>query len=275
MLPIFTVTYSEDFWATVLQAHSIEKFVDDPTVHYVAIEDAFTHNRGGQYTQRSIEEWKQQLEPIYQKHKLVLITQDRYPKFWLHDQISGWTRQQYIKLCIADMLRGGRSLSLDTKNVFVHTVNISDTYRLAHGAQAVIDDNYLGSYKPWIEHVETVLNTQRPKNYWMFGTPFVFKNRTVQNIARRTDLAGLFLHPSVSDIHMLASEYLLYSFFVPEQEIQPYSVKNNPVYTYYRDMLNSIDQRNQVKQKLIDAGLPAHAVIPAVNTSRRDRYPLG
>ena len=70
-MEIVTVTYTRDKWCMVLQAHSLEKFIHKPCIHYVVIED-----------DSDPVEWDDLLKNIYKKHKLVLITKDSHPQVY-------------------------------------------------------------------------------------------------------------------------------------------------------------------------------------------------
>lgn len=112
---LVTVTCSEDVQLMILQAESIQRFVD-PCEHLIIIEDdKFT-----------IHHWKKILSKFYTNHTLTIKKYDHvYTK-----GCNGWQKQQVFKLAAAfECLE--KYLVLDSKDFFIRKTNISewDTYQ--------------------------------------------------------------------------------------------------------------------------------------------------
>lgn len=61
-MDIVTVTYGREFEQQLIQSRSINQFILEPITHYIIIEDRF-----------NIQQWTLALEPIYTRHRLVII----------------------------------------------------------------------------------------------------------------------------------------------------------------------------------------------------------
>lgn len=209
---LVTVTYTGDKWLMLLQAHSIEKFIIDPITHYVIIDD-----RHGNIT--SEDEWRSLLEPIYKKHNLVLLTRENQPDIFLNDeghlrdglQIAGWTTQQYCKLAVSKFIDTEWYVVLDTKNIFIKSVNSSSL--VYEGADQLITYEHpaMDFFGPFVEKVCKKFNKPNPKVFWFPGTPFGVKTAIVKNIMEN-DIDSFFINLYKQDIPI--SEFILYRCFV-------------------------------------------------------------
>lgn len=107
---LVTVTCSADIQPMLLQAKSIQQFVD-PCEHLVIIED----------DNYDLNYWKKILSNFYTNHTLIL---KKYNHVYTAG-LNGWGRQQVYKLAAAfDCLE--RYLVLDSKDFFIRKTNISD-----------------------------------------------------------------------------------------------------------------------------------------------------
>ena len=295
MIPIVTVTYTPDKWCMMLQAHSIEKFVSEPTTHYVFIEDDRT----------SMLEWECLLKPIYKRHKLVLLNKESAPDMYLKApykvgkqlMFSGWTRQQYVKLHVSKMIREEYYLILDSKNIFFKSINLKDTFYGKEGSGSVLNldvpDDQLHESLPywlnWMKLIEFKYRIPRPKKTWFTGTPFVFKTDIAKHIVNTYDIEELFTEAwgDGGDNRVHISEFMLYSYFTNSERINwrcsggylggglEWLKGDSTVYsvfTMFRLELDNGNNRDIIKQFFLDAGLDEKYVVPAVYlTSAKNR----
>jgi hypothetical protein len=91
-MELVTVVYSKEKELMELQAYTIDRYVTEPCIHWVIIEDPA----------KSRKYWYDLLSPYYTRHELRLITDtsdiDNWPKR------VGWIRQQVLKLSIANQI---------------------------------------------------------------------------------------------------------------------------------------------------------------------------
>lgn len=191
-MDLVTVTATKDKEVFCLHAHSINKFVNDPTTHWVIIEDNATPE----------EEWIKLLTPIYSKHKFNLIY-NPYPEF---DNI-GWVRQQILKFTIAELVGSDHYIILDTKNICIKTVSFD---QMPEGNKTIILENNIreSRWYEWIQHIHNVTGKECPTNFWSPETPFKVRTNTVNEIISSVNIFEIF---SISQIHK--SEFILYKFF--------------------------------------------------------------
>lgn len=201
MNEIVTVTCTRDKWCMVLQAHSLEVFIKEPYIHYVIIEDDKT----------DIAEWERLLTPIYNNHKLVLINKDTHPNLYPTNDIHGWYRQQIIKFLVHTLINGNRYLLLDSKNIFVKTIDLAKFEYEGSGSHVSNEDDWLQYWYPWIDYISKKLSKPIPKLFWMPMTPFVVDKSIVQTILSTCNFEKLVLDGL--DNTLPISEFLLYAFF--------------------------------------------------------------
>jgi hypothetical protein len=296
-----TVTFTGDKWPMLLQAHSIEKFVKEPTTHYVIIED-----QSGVKTR--ILEWLCLLQPIYKKHRLVLLDQSSAPELfleWDKGIVGGWIQQQYIKLKMHELINTDYYLTLDSKNFFIRPTSLSEFYG-KEGCDTImpVDDvpqhPSLYYWVPWMELIEKHTKKSRPSEFWFAGTPFSLKTEIVKDFFNDYDIDSMFTeamdtthYNSDIDKHVRISEYILYAYFtdaVRDVDIQwccgygsgmseeleslfndRMNNKTKPVFTLHRDRLAAVQHRKEVIDYLVFCGLEPSYVIPAVMLDRKSQ----
>lgn len=306
-VPIVTVTYQLDKWTMLLQAHSIEKFVTNPTTHYVVLSDR-------DLTPASILEWHCILQPIYKKHRLVLLHKynavDMFPEIRVHGQyMQGWDLQQFIKLKIHQLITDEYYLTLDSKNIFVLPTNLVKTFWGIEGTSTIIyqdtkdpDIYHHPSMRYWLPFMRLLekrflLTNNRPKSLWFAGTPFCLETATVQRMFDY-DIEALFAEcmQIIDDIgddesrfidKPMISEYVLYSYFTKKERIEtqwafglqegndPISVYEDivakeeiPTFTLFRHESSDIDTKINLINFFLRAGLESSYVTPAVMLNR-------
>lgn len=277
MIPLITVTCTRDKWSVLLQAHSIEKFVKDPTVHYIIVQDEST----------LFMEWRELLNPIYKKHKLVLLNNALSPDIFCKYNISSYDQQQFIKLKASKLINDEYYLSLDSKNIFFKPISLDETIQNKEGSGDIIhtnqeNNNYLLHWRDWMSLIESRGNVSKPDILWFAGAPFLLKTANVNSIINTIDLDELFLDALNKNIRV--SEYVLYSYFSQAPKINWdlsfgcgdsnfIELKNNSnrfcVFNMYRRHLSSLKNRETFIQFFIDSGLEEKYVLPAVNLTTR------
>lgn len=295
--PIVTVTFTGDKWPMLLQAHSIEMFVEEPTTHYVIIEDG-----QGKYT--STLEWLCLLQPIYKKHKLVLMDRKSAPELfleWDKGVVNGWSQQQYIKLKIHELINADYYLTLDSKNFFVRPTSLSEFYGYEGGDTLISMSETpphpsLSYWETWRNVIEKHTNLSRPDVFWFAGTPFNFKKSVVEDMFEY-GVEKMFIEaldtthefPFEHEKHVRISEYVLYGYVSKAEREELfwscgygpgmseglktlYDDRTNgftrPIFTLHRDRLKDAQHRKDVIDYLIFCGLDSAYVTPAVLLDR-------
>lgn len=293
---LVTVTYTGDKWLMLLQAHSIEKFVIDPITHYVILDDR-TGNTTSEF------EWKVLLEPIYKKHKLVLLTRENSPDIFLNDDghlleglpVAGWTTQQYCKLAISKLIDTESYIVLDTKNIFIKNVNSSSLVYEGSDQLMTYEHPAMEYFGPFVKHVCKTFNKPNPATFWFPGTPFGFKTSTIKTILEN-DITSLFLDQYKKENPI--SEFVLYRCFVdgeiplrdhtssltcgmpfPKEdhdhawaEFIKHEIINCPArctVTIFRDRLEDDEHRRRAIHFLTSIGLDLHYVNPGILLNRK------
>lgn len=292
--PIVTVTYSGDKWPMILQAHSIEMFVKEPTTHYVILEDDNTSNI----------EWLCLLQPIYKKHKLVLLDKKSAPELYLEwdkGEVGGWHQQQYLKLKVHELIDADYYLTLDSKNLFIRPTSLKTFYG-HEGCDTLMPVDEvphhpsLPYWKLWRNAIEKHTNLSCPDIFWFPGTPFNFKKSVIEDMFGY-DVEKMFTDaldtshdfPFDPEKHVRISEYILYGYFSSAkrenlkwcrgytwesiEEVESlYSDRKKgtckPVFTLQRDKLDKLQQRKDIIDYLLFCGLDSAYVIPAVILDR-------
>lgn len=278
MIPIVTVTYSCDKWQMLLQAHSIEKFVEEPTTHYVIIED----------DKISFLEWRCLLEPIYKKHKLVILNQENceeiFPK---HPTTitSGYIKQQFLKLTSCILTDEPFLLILDSKNVFFKPINLyKEFYGEGGGSTEIVKEmrdyeEIIKYYSKWIETLDSFFNGLKPKYIYFPCTPFVLDVNLIKKFLRDTSLQAIFEKGLENGSRI--SEFILYSYIANIQECSERfwgfgnnfnedndffknHVNNRLIFAIFRPTLENTNNRYNTSNFLMNCGLEERYVIPAV-----------
>lgn len=277
MIPITTVTFTHDKWQILLQAHSIEKFVEEPTTHYVIIEDNKT----------SLLEWRCLLEPIYNKHKLVIIDQTNYKQIYPKTlNLPGYYKQQYLKLTTCSLIDDKYVLSLDSKNVFFKPINLYEEFYGNEGGGTILSEeiqNYstiVEYYSGWIKVLQKSINDLKPNQIFYPNTPFVFNTEKLKDFLNKYCLEDIF-STAIKD-NVPVSEYILYSYIA---EISNFKQRlwgsgnndqwfgskkfiessiNSLLFVISRPSLDQTNNRYYTSDFLTKCGLEEKYVIPAV-----------
>lgn len=198
---IVTVTCTRDKWSMALQSHSLNVFVDSPCNHFIIINDDDT----------PLNEWEEILRPLYSKHRLFLITRDSHPYVYPKIITSGWHDQQVIKFLAYQIVTGDRYLILDSKNIFIKKIELSEFVYEGCGSRLFKDDPWMNHWMPWMQRVSNTLNKPIPNLLWVPMTPFVARNSVCETLLQKVDFEAMA--KKGCDDRVPVSEFLLYAFF--------------------------------------------------------------
>lgn len=264
---INTVTYSKDIHVMLLQAHSIEKFVVSPVVHYVYIQD----DRIPFYL------WEKALSPIYKKHKLVLLN-NKFKIFDDESKAQGWNEQQYIKLMLASEMPEGYILSLDSKNLFCAQTDIEKVFFGYEGSLGTDVDVYTSRlewvkyWSDWIKLIENFTAINSPIQRFPH-TPFVLKSSSLRKMNKHLNVKQLFQEASMKGIK--PSEYMLYNFFRDNRSLSLSNMNSQDlgIFTIFRrDLDNGDGYKENTRNFLLNLGLEDRYVNPAIDlTTHKNR----
>lgn len=235
-MDIVTVVCHRDINEILMQAASIDMFVESPTRHIVMIEDK----------KLTVNEWREILSPYYTRHELVLIETDRedrdeeFYEPWKY----GWRRQQTFTLLGSEHVNTDRYLSLDSKNFFVRTVDLANL-SIQHGSgryaatKKIMTKPNLHVTRNWLLYITEQTGMPIPNKFCggPCETPFVFNTKISRKICEEVDLEKLFF--SKEFYHAPRSEYHLYWFYVDHEDYcQPTGILlNTPsIYDYDESM---------------------------------------
>lgn len=220
-MELLTVTCERDIPDLILQIHSMEKFITEPCLHMVAVEDG----------SKTPDEWLDILAPLYNRHSLRFFWFER-PDMDFSNEILrysptaknglgglGWRRQQILKLQVtAESAVKDSVLVLDSKNIFVNPVDIN-AWPVKHGngkymtwEQITTSDNRGWiTIKNWMQHLHDDYGLNIPEKVAMIlETPFRWQTDIVKKIWNSYDIPEMFLNPE----HMPNSEFHTYFYFV-------------------------------------------------------------
>ena len=207
-----TVTCNRDFQQMLLQAESIQRFLN-PCKHVIIINESHS----------DLDFWNRWLQPYYTNHELVIIpridyayptnllgTRDRYGG--VDGVSSGWRSQQLQKMLLAYKFEDDYLL-LDSKNFFIKPTDINEWEDsigsgsfLKYGAE----HSLCGTYTKYSELFEKDI-----AYYTKPSTPFKVKREPIVSKCKVGELGYKLFYP---EHHIIpASEGIFYSFFIEDE----------------------------------------------------------
>jgi hypothetical protein len=228
-----TVTCNKDFQQMLLQAESIQRFLN-PCKHIIIINEEIP----------DINFWYRWLSPYYTNHELVIIPRidisDIYSHYlthyltqtnWVdigskyfqhagnvHEEYKGWILQQIQKLLLAYKYQDDYLL-LDSKNFFIKNTDINEWENVvgSNKFSTYESDKFYGkTYKRYEE-----LFSKKIKHYLSPCTPFKIKKKSLVSKCSIFDLWSKFSYPGTGSPRAVPSEFIFYSFFVETEEYSP------------------------------------------------------
>jgi hypothetical protein len=207
-----TVTCNRDFQQMLLQAESIQRFLN-PCKHVIIINESVP----------DIDFWYRWLQPYYTNHELIIRPRIDYPypsssigKRDLYGEIdavsNGWRSQQLQKMLLAYEYEDDYLL-LDSKNFFIKPTELSEwdnsigsgTYM---GFGAI--HHFVGTYTKYSELFEKNI-----EYYTRPSTPFKVKREPIVSQCKISELGYKLFYPEHYSVP--ASEGIFYSFLVEDE----------------------------------------------------------
>jgi hypothetical protein len=212
-MDLVTVACQRDIQDLLLQAHTIDKFIDKPCRHWITVEDESL----------TPEEWHGLLAQYYTRHKLFLAFPKRPPnddRFYEPFNL-GWRNQQRLKLLTGRLSDSDRVMVLDAKNFFIRATDL-DAISIRHG-----NGRYTTELPPmaklWHDYLCEELKLPSPSVYPApLSTPTIYD----VSILRDMNIEDIFEREVVP-----AGEVLYYFFHVadfdPPSDILLGAVRHN------------------------------------------------
>lgn len=211
-MDLVTVTCNRDFQFMLLQAESIQKFLE-PCHHWIVINE---------YEDLDVEKWQNALSKFYTKHTFKILTPDNFKINSLPH--LRWHAQQYFKLAISTLLNQDY-LILDTKSFFIRPNNLDEWIdTMGSGILHKFGESIDGP--PWEGislHYSKVFNTE-PLTHFLFNVPFKVNIDILKKYNRTRNLMD-DLYPSKDILNsyfessgkqLFPSEFILYSYLARE-----------------------------------------------------------
>lgn len=197
-MDLVTIACERDIQDLLLQAHSIDKFIDKPCRHWITVEDESL----------TPEEWHGLLAPYYTRHKLFLAFPKRPPnddRFYEPFNL-GWRNQQRLKLLTGRLSDSDRVMVLDAKNFFIRPTDLN-AITIKHGNGRYIEE-LPPMAKIWCDYLCEELDLSPPPVYPApLSTPTIYD----VSILRNMKIGDIFQRDVVP-----AGEVLYYFFHVLE-----------------------------------------------------------
>jgi hypothetical protein len=261
-----TVTCDRDFSQLLLQAESIQKFLE-PCKHVIIINEY----------RPDFDFYKRWLEPYYTKHELVLLPRIDYSypiegfKTSLHNSGTAveWRRQQLQKLLLAYEFEDDYVL-LDSKNFFVKDTSLMyynnfNFYGSGYSMEVRQNDPH---FKITFETYKTILKVSQCTKTTGITTPYkIHRNLLIDRIKKEELGYYLFAPEYIKD--GVTSEFMFYSVLIHDKiaelkehhptktfwaydphpdhlykELQLLTNNQTFVIGFHRDFLNTISQEH-------------------------------
>lgn len=207
-MDLVTVTCNRDFQFMLLQAESIQKFLE-PCHHWIVINE---------YEELDTNRWHHALSKFYTKHTFKILTPDDFKINSLPHR--KWHAQQYFKLAISTLINQDY-LILDTKSFFIRPTKLDEwNDTMGSGILHKFGESIDGP--PWEDislHYSKIFNTE-PLTHFLFNVPFKVNIDILKKYNKTRNLMA-DLYPS-GDIlksyfestgkQLFPSEFILYSY---------------------------------------------------------------
>jgi hypothetical protein len=213
-MDLVTITCNRDFQFMLLQAESIQKFLE-PCHHWIVINE---------YEDLDIEKWQNALSKFYTKHTYKILTPDDFSMDATAYRYRKWYGQQYFKLAISKFINKDY-LILDTKSFFIRPDSLTNWYdTMGSGILHKFGESIDGP--PWEDislHYSKVFNTE-PLTHFLFNLPFKVNIDLLKKYNRTRNLMD-DLYPTqeeeqnyfeLKDKKLFPSEFILYSYIARE-----------------------------------------------------------
>ena len=218
-MDILTITCTRDRYAMQLLAHTLDRFVTDPCVHHVVIEDNDT----------SYGEWLTLLLPHYTKHQLKIVHDYNLSSGDMYR--GGYFRQQQIKLQMSEKIYADKYIVIDSKTIFFKPVTMSQ-WPVHHGNRTI---GTIPQYDGWVRKMCEMMQIPYPDPMPLAMTPFVIKTATARNLVNTFDVTALIwrdpIHDTTTD-NLNPSEFLLYTLYAMQEDSSIIPTESKPAYVF-------------------------------------------
>ena len=251
-MDLVTVTCNRDFQHMLLQAESIQKFLE-PCHHWIVINE---------YEDLDIKKWQNVLSKFYTKHTYKILTPDDFSMDATAYRYRKWYGQQYFKLAISKFINKDY-LILDTKSFFIRPDSLTNWYdTMGSGILHKFGESIDGP--PWEDtslYYANKLNVE-PLTNFLFGPPFKINMNVMQNLNMKNLLNDLYPNTEEEQSYfelkgkkLFPSEFIFYSYFAKEYFDQ-YAHKDrsflNIVPAHVRDK-NETQILVEIMRKILDS----------------------
>lgn len=227
-MDLVTIACERDIQDLLLQAHSIDKFIDKPCRHWITVEDESL----------TPEEWHGLLAPYYTRHKLFLTLSKRPDLHFDEPFTLGYRRQQTLKLLSVSGITSEVCVVLDCKNIFVKPFTLSHwPYRNGKGKYTTLDEEADTFFpRQWIDCIHRKTGLPIPSKFPpRLATPFACMPKYAKRATDHPLFEELFFH---TDECIPMTEMFYYYFFVPEEELDQFDVDVGGALRYDNEIEN-------------------------------------
>ena len=235
MKNLVTVTCNRDFQHMILQAESIQKFLE-PCTHWIVINEDDV----------DINYWHTALKKYYTNHQYRLLT----PKDFsiIPTNQWEWHSQQYYKLYISTVINDDY-LILDTKSFFIKHTSLDEwNDTMGSGVLHKFGESIDGP--PWVdisEYYAKKLNTT-PTTHFLFNVPFKVNDDVIKTYKIENLLHDLYptreekeLYYNINGKKLFPSEFIFYSYLARDKFEQFQPKKRSFVYVVPAHIRNKND----------------------------------
>lgn len=206
-MDLVTVTCNRDFQYMILQAESIQKFLE-PCKHWIIVNE---------YEDLDIDAWVKELDKYYTNHQYKIITPNDFKINSL--PYTKWHAQQYYKLAISTLIDTDY-LILDTKNFFIRHCDLNQwDNTLGSGVLHKFGESDISDQ--WTDislYYANKFNTT-PLTHFLFHVPFkinisILKKYNIENLLDDlypTELESTSYY-ELTGKRLFPSEFIFYSY---------------------------------------------------------------
>jgi len=213
-MKFLTVTCNRDQSQLILQAESIDKFVEDPIEHYIIINE----------DDPDILSWYKKLKQYYTKHRLILLPRFNYDYSIVQkysDNVLdnyGWYMQQLQKLLFAYYIQDDY-LILDSKDFFLKETHVSIFFEKQIVGNRV---QLLSTLPEWIDCADAYAEIFDVPTFVHFPgivTPYKISHKliTESTFFAKETLAEVLLYPVINGKAKGISEFIFYTYLIPHE----------------------------------------------------------
>ena len=209
-MDLVTIACERDIQDLLLQAHSIDKFIEKPCIHWITVEDESL----------TPEEWHGLLAPYYTRHKLHLTFSQR-PDLTFEEPFNlGYRRQQILKLQAAASVPADNVLVLDCKNIFVRPTDLETwPYKNGIGRYTSLDIEPEDFFpRQWIRYVHERTELKIPNKFPpCLATPYAVTTKYARAAVNHPLFESLFYNKE--DFFPMTEMFYL-QFFIPNEVLE-------------------------------------------------------